>query len=622
MFEEKYIIVFFILSIHLAAGRSLSLYDIAGVHEGEMSEQVDSTLVISLIESGERYRQTNQDSSIYYFEKAIKMANQIKSDYLMAKAYTGLSVCLSLQSKYDEGMGAARKSVLLFKKLGRRKDGLYPLKTIGLNYWQLTKYDSALIVFHSMLPIVDSLGYESFKVPLYNNIGMVYEETGQVDKALEYYYKGLALARKYDDKKGKSLLSNNLSIILRHQKKFKESNNLVRESIKIAQEIGFNEQWARGYSNLGANYTAMGDYSAAVKALDEALRLQRKFDFNTIKTLWHLGEVYDKMGDYDTAVRYIQSSLEEARKGHQREDILWAHRKFFDIYKHWGKPQMAYRSKDSIIFWKDSLANLNFIQAMADAERKYQNEALKAKLEMSNVSLEMAKNKRKQNLMWFLISIMAMMGLASIGYYYLKKRQFKELIKKEEEVSETMISQIESYRRLIASNLHDDLGQNLAMLKNLIEKDGSDEEKVYLDRTIKKMRRLSRELYPSILEVYGLTKAVDDMVKNLNRDGRIFFSFDLANLESLLDKDRQIHVFRIIQEGFNNVLKHSGATAARVSFDGVTNQLIIEDNGSGFPKTIIQKIGLVSIKVKVRLLKAKLTIENTYNGGAKIIIQF
>jgi signal transduction histidine kinase len=96
------------------------------------------------------------------------------------------------------------------------------------------------------------------------------------------------------------------------------------------------------------------------------------------------------------------------------------------------------------------------------------------------------------------------------------------------------------------------------------------------------------------------------------------------------DFDTDINVYRIIQEGLNNILKHSRATKAKISFVGAFPHFIlrIEDNGKGFelqPKQPGQdnpkRMGLQSIRERVSLLKGEMTIHTGPNQGTKIVIK-
>ncbi len=134
----------------------------------------------------------------------------------------------------------------------------------------------------------------------------------------------------------------------------------------------------------------------------------------------------------------------------------------------------------------------------------------------------------------------------------------------------------ESERQRIAANLHDSLGQNLLVIKNQAELaiQAAPDEAARQDRlgkiseitsqAIEEVRRITYDLRPYQLDRLGLTQAIRASVNGASENNSILFASRVEDIDDVFDKEAEIHVYRIVQEAINNVVKHSAATEAAV----------------------------------------------------------
>lgn len=146
-----------------------------------------------------------------------------------------------------------------------------------------------------------------------------------------------------------------------------------------------------------------------------------------------------------------------------------------------------------------------------------------------------------------------------------------------------------------------------------------------LDQAIQETREISYELKPSVLRDFGFKAGIQEMAQRLSVPG---FSIN-TKIETeidFFDEDKQLHVFRIIQELINNCIKHAEATVAEIEMyaeDGFC-KLIFSDDGKGFDYQINQGLikgsGLRSIKNRIFLLNGDMNVESS-DKGTTISIQ-
>jgi PAS domain S-box-containing protein len=203
-----------------------------------------------------------------------------------------------------------------------------------------------------------------------------------------------------------------------------------------------------------------------------------------------------------------------------------------------------------------------------------------------------------------------------------------------------LVTAQEEERKRIASDLHDDLGQTLALLKlriqsiqNRISPDQAElvaacgETVSYVNQIINQVRRLSHDLSPAALNDLGLADALKALANDYSRHTQTRVIMDIDKIDRLLPPPSEVIIYRVFQEVFTNIQKHSHAreVCIRVERDNGNLQFEIKDGGKGFDVAqIAQKsphergLGLSSIDERIRMLGGQLTIDSCIGKGTCI----
>jgi signal transduction histidine kinase len=189
------------------------------------------------------------------------------------------------------------------------------------------------------------------------------------------------------------------------------------------------------------------------------------------------------------------------------------------------------------------------------------------------------------------------------------------------EFSKQLIRSQEEERIRIASELHDSLGQDLLVIKNLaLMNKNKDEQFDEISKTaglaIDEVRRLSYNLHPYQLDRLGLSKAIKSMFTNIEGVSKIKFDLNIGDVDNLFEKEKEINIYRIVQECVTNIIKHSEANNARVIIEKAEDVLLIEiaDNGKGFnfesARFKSKGFGLKNLENRVSFLGGKLEFKS------------
>ena len=199
-------------------------------------------------------------------------------------------------------------------------------------------------------------------------------------------------------------------------------------------------------------------------------------------------------------------------------------------------------------------------------------------------------------------------------------------------------------RKKISNYLHDNVAQDLSTLRincQTLLVDHQDipasvilktsEMAEVLQRSIATIRDLAYDLRPPGLDQLGLIAAISMLCEDFSKKTKIQVDFNSAGIDKLsLDMDTEINLYRLIQEGLNNIRKHADATKISIRLVSSFPKIIlrIQDNGKGFnveerlSAAINEKrMGLRSMQERVNLLEGQMTIQSLLNKGTKISIE-
>ena len=204
------------------------------------------------------------------------------------------------------------------------------------------------------------------------------------------------------------------------------------------------------------------------------------------------------------------------------------------------------------------------------------------------------------------------------------------------ELSGRLIDAQEEERARIARELHDDLGQRMALLQINVERfkqdtaDLSSKARRELNNIAEltsecssELHDISHQLHPSRLDTLGLVTTMGSFCKEFSLQHNLQVRFVHEGVPERVPKDISLCLFRVVQEALRNVVKHSGAAEVKVELIGHGDQidLCISDAGAGFDPAFAKLdagLGLISMRERLRLVGGHLSIESEMSHGTRI----
>ncbi|MFV8322351.1 sensor histidine kinase [Flavobacterium sp. LB3P21] len=240
-----------------------------------------------------------------------------------------------------------------------------------------------------------------------------------------------------------------------------------------------------------------------------------------------------------------------------------------------------------------------------------------------------------------------LMGLVLILFFYFSRKKIiqKEFEKKDLEIqyqkellSSVIITQ-EEERKRIAQDLHDDISSKLNIVSlnshllttpNLTETEVVEITNNIINLTAKALdnsRKIAHGLLPPVLDKFGLHAGVEELCLEFSSSKAVKVNYENKTVFDIIDNDKHLHVFRILQELMNNSLRHGKASIISIIFEkkNEKNWCFYTDDGIGFEMKSDENkkgLGMKNIESRIAFLNGKMTLDSSINKGISVVFNF
>jgi signal transduction histidine kinase len=237
----------------------------------------------------------------------------------------------------------------------------------------------------------------------------------------------------------------------------------------------------------------------------------------------------------------------------------------------------------------------------------------------------------ERNVYLFVSSMLVVILLTSLYLVEYNRRVFQqvaELSQRRSELAQQLISIQENTLRSVSRDLHDDFGQVLTATGAMLQRTAKyvlpaaalrdlREVQEIVQKSLDKVRSLSRALHPVVLEEIGLESALEQYLATFEKQTGMRIRYERNGPDRELERKVSIQLYRVMQEALNNVAKHSKANevAVRLRFLEAATVLEIEDDGIGFPGRNKIGMGLISMRERAELANGNVEFSSGKKGA-------
>ena len=626
---------------------------------------------LKLIDSLEKY--INYDESLKYdslMNYATRYALSIDSlnkagEYASNRIYHQTSIL----SHPEKGKEVFQHFEPYIPKLNNGKSITRLYLNVADSYYFLRESDTALKYY--TLAEQSAIKYKQDHllgfVTLYR--GELNSDRGNFTDAVFDYQKALSQFEKQKDTFNIIGSLNALAVIFAKNEFFEEAQEYRSQSQFLAEQTNSYGSLSALYYNAAEDYNLMGDQIARIASLKKAaqytriskykesmeppvlaalvaayadndsIEIAKKYYTKLLQAPEYYREVPNKitfvyatlslqkaLGNYTQALTAARAYEELALESNSFFDRYLSKLKIAEILEELDRTAEAKDYRLDYYKLKDSISSVKKLQSLTYYQTLYETEKKENLIAAQQKDIELLNTKTKLQRQLFIFGILIALGILTIVFSLRSRRRAKEKARIQEAFSHQLLITQENERSRLARELHDSLGQKLVLLKRrLLDNDATEGIELLADESIKELRSITKNLHPANLDLLGFSEAVKTMIDEVDKNTAIACSRSIEYVDDLLSKDRAIHLYRMIQESLNNMIKYSNAKTAEVKITKDAGAVIIEisDQGVGFDpnsETFNNGLGMKTLKERSKLIGSKLSIISGIGNGATVRI--
>ncbi len=534
-----------------------------------------------------------------------------------------------------------------------KKVGLY--NDLAWEY-SLSNYDSSLKYTQEAIYLSNTLDDDYWKAVSLEMMALLYEISGQVEKAAKLYIDVIALREKIGGV-GLETTYNNLGILFKGQKNYPKSLMYFRKSYDLELKNKNNEGIAGSMVNMSISlknlgypdssftflkkaltiakpnslhyitsnvYLGLSDYYTQKNKLDSALYYCWEIiNSNNLKAetvsfasaLQNVGAIYIKKGEYQLALVHLNKAEVELEKLNNLEYNNQLYALKAEAFEALGKYKQAYNYLTKFVASKDSLISKESVTILHDLEQKYETE--KKERQIIELQLE-ATNSKNQQIIFIFVICLVVLGLIFLFILLKSKSKANAIISTSLSEKETLLKEI---HHRVKNNL-----QIISSLLNLQSRYISDKAAKQAVNEGKSRVKAMALIHQKLYQKGNLTGIeMEDYIRNLVESlfvsyginhKQITFISDISTIR--LDVDTAIPLGLILNELVTNVLKYAfegskGELFIQLIKENNNLKLTVKDNGKGFKKSDAAQegYGMRLIQSLSRKLKATVLVDSS-----------
>jgi tetratricopeptide (TPR) repeat protein len=424
--------------------------------------------------------------AITYYEKALKIAQQINDNNAVARAFTGLGSAYYKLGDYVKAIEYTKKGLRVNENVGNTYSMTSDYLNLGNIYMKLPEVDKALDYFNKALEIANKTGNTKLKANIYNRIGLCYKELKKYEKAIANIEKSIDIYKSLEqnDQAYSQLLD--LGTVYADLGRKVEAHHCYQEALTADRKLGNQAGISAALIHIGQLYAEESDtflikiginpkdrHAKSLALANEALEIGVRINQprRKIKALETLSFIYEKNKDYIKSYQAYKKYIalkdsvfgDEVKKQITRKDMQYEYDKKETALKYEQQLTAEQLEKQKLLTIqqaqsltlkeqalelsnKDLLlsnsekdrVHLAYLKEQAEKQEKIQQLSLSEEREKGKTVELMAKHQ--QNLYLGLLSIVLFGGLGTSLFFYNKLNKKNKIIAQQNELNEQTIA--------------------------------------------------------------------------------------------------------------------------------------------------------------------------------------
>lgn len=585
-----------------------------------------------------------KEGTITFSENAIKLKGSSRSSFINMNAISDMAHVFYDKQNYDSASWYWYRALDTAMANEFDCEELHGIRmALNNNCFLLGDYTGAMRISSAGLARSEQLGDENRMAHFNNVIGYIYMKLGDTAKSGIYFQHHLENARSMNDTFEVAHALYNLGDLAITKKKYDEAISYfewsLREYLGMYNHGFFNpvERKAYVFNKLAQCWKLKGDLPKAMESIHVSLvadTAKGVNEYDKADYFINAADIYNRLNRPDSALAFLKKGLAITIHINHRELKRDAFRQMAISFSQKKEFDSAYIYQNRYSLLKDSIDN------EISREEIYQRDAdrlVEQQKQSQKITLQRQRFWRNIIIGVSLLTIITVIFLYNRYRLKQKNRYQKELNRQQIELFNAIAATQDQERKRIAQDIHDSLGSvlsaaklKLAEAKELKPELATDEKFLtginLIDEASAELRSISHNIMPATLSKLGLVPALKNLSEKISSNKGLKVTFIAHDLDTRLDEQTEISIYRIILELINNIVKHAEAETATVQLVKFPDSIniTVEDNGKGFDlnRTLQEKkgIGLGNIFSRVEYMKGQINVDAVPGRGTTVII--
>ncbi len=554
---------------------------------------------------GELMERDNLDSASFYYDKALRIAEQNNHVKGKIKYISYQSYVLSVRGELDDAYRWNREALQLARHHHLPLETAKALANLANTHNLRGELDTAVQYYMRAAELFDSLNNTRHLHILYINIGVAFSSLDQPELSLEYHRKSVRHSRLANDSATLVRGFINMGSSMNSLRMYDSAIYYLEPALAFSRRHQYLNEWYTALINLANSLSKKNRQTEAIETFEEALGLAKQIDYpGGIATAMNgLAMVLFELEQYQQADRYAVEAIRinEGEPG-TYNDLRQQYKLLAGIKAKLGQTQAAYDYLEKYVALADSLTNDDVKRLTAELERKYrvaQKDKEIAQKELRIQQSEADVQKKNAQLMIIGGGLLSTLIILFLLYRFFRQRQRLQhehvvSLQREQEVIRLRanLEGQQEERMRIAKEMHDDIGSGLTSLvflsSSLPDSPAVAEKKEKIGGIARQLVNQMNEIVWSLntgqdsledLIIY-IRRSVSEMLETVSLEYEFRIPDNIPSIR--ITGPQRRHIYLVVKEAVHNAIKHASATKVTISmvFSEVL-KIAIEDNGKG-----------------------------------------
>jgi signal transduction histidine kinase/DNA-binding response OmpR family regulator len=485
-------------------------------HLSDIDHPEGAVYCFNNLDSGQISLSSNEE----VFEKCregLEIIEDLQNQELISQSYNQLYLIYYNLGDFNTATLAAERSLAIAEELhyldmmarGQQNFGI--LNSVRGRY--LAAIEHFLKSEEYYLELNDDLALSQ----LYLNIGVTFEQAGNIEKAFEYMQKGLSISNLAGNDRYRASALANIGTIHSREGRADSAFYYYSASLEISEELGIDDLIVQNLDNIGAYYSTQEKYDTATSYLMSAYQMAERTgqSYQQIYITDHLAKNYLAANNPDSARKYAKIQLNLAYEYDFLYDQQLAYSNLADVYSSLNEFEKAFEAYQNYAAVKDSLLNRDRIQQLENLREMYETEKRDQTISMLTLEAETATFRRNTYLAsGILVSLILLLLYGGQRY---RTRKNRKLLEKSEEVA--------LMKSNFFSNISHEFRTPLTLITGPIEQIKASTDDPFIHKDLSIMQKNSDRLLSLINQLLDLSRL---------ESGSLELSVDKSDLISLI----------------------------------------------------------------------------------------